>query len=248
MKIRNPFILNLAGWVVATSVRLIFRTLSIESHVSVPVADPRHPNCKSRHLYCVWHESVLQPIGLCTVDNMAGLVSRHQDGGVLAMAMKHLKIRAVRGSSSKGGTRALRELLDVAKDWHIAITPDGPRGPRRKLKDGIIYLASQSGNSVVPMAFACHNAWIVRGNWTDLVIPKPFSKLVAFAGPPLEVPAGLDREGIARYRERLQEEMDLLDERVERALQDSEEPQEYKRRLNLMVRCMKNAPCKPSVI
>ncbi len=213
----------------ARIVRLLFSTISVDYRVSVPTTDPRHPNCDRCYLYSFWHETVLMPIALTNVDNMSGLVSRHQDGGILAMAMKHLKIRAVRGSSSRGGPRALRELLDAAKRWHIAITPDGPRGPRREMKDGIIYLASQSGNPIVPLAFACHNAWTIRGNWTDLAIPKPFSKITTFAGEPLEVPGGLDRSGIERYRKRLQERMDQLDGLAERALNDGHDTLQEKR-------------------
>lgn len=229
MKIRSPRLLNLGGWLIAKFVRLLFSTLTIEAQVALPASDPRYSNSDRCYLYCFWHEFVLMPIALSRVKNMSGLVSRHQDGGLLAMTMKHLRIRAVRGSSSKGGTRALRELLTAAEQWHIAITPDGPRGPRREIKNGIVYLASQSGNPIVPVSFAWENAWVLRGNWTDLVIPKPFSKLHVFTALPITVPGNLDRHGIEVFRDRLQQEMDRLDERAELVLTGSERSPDLKR-------------------
>lgn len=218
MRIRSSWLLNFGGWIAAKLVRLLFRTVKINYQMAEPTSAPRHPGCDRRYLYCFWHEYLLLPIGLASDDYSAGLVSRHQDGGFLTMAMKHLGIRAVRGSSSRGGSRALRELLTVAKEYHISITPDGPRGPRREMKNGIVYLASQCGNPIVTVTFACENAWILRGNWTDLVIPKPFSKVHAIATTPIVVPPDLDREGIEEYQTRLQQELEALDRQVDAIL------------------------------
>ncbi len=217
MKIRSPLLLNMGAWLASRIIRLLFSTVTIECHNDQPATDPRHPDCERMYLYSIWHESIVMPVAMCSIKNMAGLVSRHQDGGILAMTMKRFGIRAVRGSSSKGGTRALRELLTATQNWHITITPDGPRGPRREVKSGIIYLASQSGTPIVCWAFACQNAWVVRGNWTDMVVPKPFSKVNAFVAPPVCVPPNLDRAGIEHYRQRVQRVMEELDQKVARA-------------------------------
>ncbi|HID23916.1 MAG TPA: hypothetical protein EYP14_16165 [Planctomycetaceae bacterium] len=84
------------------------------------------------------------------------------------------------------------------------------------MKPGIIFLASQTGRPIVPMLFACPRAWRIRGNWTDLVIPKPFSTIIGLSGEPVFVPPNLSREEIQRQMDRVQREMDQLADRVAR--------------------------------
>ena len=144
----------------------------------------------------------------------AGLVSQHQDGSYLVEAMQYFHVDAIRGSTSRGGARALRQLLDASGRTHIFITPDGPRGPRRQLKDGIVFLASHTGQTIIPTACACGNAWVIRGSWTDLVIPKPFATVHMLLGTPFVVPADLSRDELECYRDRLQAEMEQLEVRV----------------------------------
>jgi lysophospholipid acyltransferase (LPLAT)-like uncharacterized protein len=143
--------------------------------------------------------------------NMAGLVSGHQDGSYLAEAMKLVHITPVRGSSKRGGSRAMGELLKRAGQYHIAITPDGPRGPRRKMKTGIVFLASHSGRAIIPTACACRRGWRIRGNWTDMMIPWPFTEIYGIGGPPFFVPPGIEREELERYAARLEQEMQRVE-------------------------------------
>ena len=67
--------------------------------------------------------------------------------------------------------------MKTARDHHIVITPDGPRGPRQAMKSGIVYLASRSGREIIPVAHGCSRGWRVKGSWTDMMIPKPFSRV-----------------------------------------------------------------------
>jgi hypothetical protein len=166
---------------------------------------------------------------------MAGLVSPHQDGSYLAEAMRRLGIRSVRGSSKRGASRALRELLDRVRDLHVAITPDGPRGPRRQMKTGIIYLASRSGRIIIPTGYACRRAWRIPGSWTDMQLPKPFTRIHARGGPAFVVPPDLEREELEVYAERLQAEMARQDAIARAAvglpaLSAPEQPEEGRRR------------------
>ena len=90
------------------------------------------------------------------------------------------------------------------------ITPDGPRGPRRKMSVGIAYLASRTGRAVVPTAYSCARCWRIRGSWTDLLIPKPFSKVFLLAADPIEVPAELDSAHLQEQVVLIQAEMNRL--------------------------------------
>jgi lysophospholipid acyltransferase (LPLAT)-like uncharacterized protein len=97
---------------------------------------------------------------------------------------------------------------------HLAITPDGPRGPRRRIQDGAIYLASRSSMSLVPTGFAFENPWRA-GSWDRTALPRPFTRARCIVGPPIDVPEDLDRRQMAEYRGRVQSAMDQVQEQAE---------------------------------
>lgn len=166
-------------------------------------------------LYSIWHDLMLFPIFGKRSNHMATLVSRHEDGSVLATAMQILGIGAVRGSTSRGGATAVRELMNVAKEYHICITPDGPRGPRRKMKSGIVFLASHTGRAIIPTAYAASRWWSIKGRWTDMRIPKPFSKVILLGGDPIRVPPNLSRDQIENYTALVEQQMRHAQETAE---------------------------------
>ncbi|MGH7201736.1 MAG: lysophospholipid acyltransferase family protein, partial [Planctomycetaceae bacterium] len=161
MKIRSPFLTRWAALVAVTAFRLLFATCRCVFRTARPGTSPHDTGSAERYLYCAWHDSLLLPVFARKAPprTAAGLVSRHQDGSFLAEAMKRMGILPVRGSTSRGGAQAVRQMLDVAQERHIVITPDGPRGPRRRLKNGIVFLASHSGRKIIPTAYACTRAW-----------------------------------------------------------------------------------------
>lgn len=220
MKIRSRFLTRAAARLLVMTARALFVTCRRRLRAEVPGISPYDGATAGtgagtqRFLYCVWHDQIVMTVFTGRPRNMAGLVSRHQDGSYLADGMKMVGIEPVRGSTSRGGAQAMRQMLDLARDRHIAITPDGPRGPRRQIKPGIVFLASQTGRAIVPTAYACRRGWRIRGNWTDMLIPRPFTTLYALGGTPLSVPPDLSREQLEQHTARLQSEM----ERLERAL------------------------------
>jgi lysophospholipid acyltransferase (LPLAT)-like uncharacterized protein len=176
------------------------------------------PGDDERSVLSVWHDSLLVPTfaaprGLR--EKTCCLVSQHQDGSYLAYAMAFLGYSTVRGSSRRGGAQAVRQLLDDTVGKHIVITPDGPGGPRRKLKAGVVFVASQLGRQIVPSAYSATRAWRVKGSWTDMLIPKPFSTVYVAMGKPITVPAELPRNELDRYVDLVQQAMDRLNEEIE---------------------------------
>lgn len=217
VRIRSVWLTKFVGWLAAVAMRALFRTVRIESHPEAPGIDCAHPT-DEWHLYALWHDAILIPIAMkarTPGDHVAALVSRHQDGSYLTEFMRHVGIRSVRGSTNHGGDQALRELMRRTADCHVFITPDGPRGPRRELKDGIVFLASRTGRSIIPVASAGSRVWNFRGSWTDLTLPKPFSRAVYVLGPPIFVPRDISRDELQRYRSRVQSEMDRLQEKAD---------------------------------
>ncbi len=210
MKIRNRTLQRFVTWLLVKVVSLLYWTCRKRSRMEAAQISPYADTGDARYLYSIWHDQLTSAIFMYQPLHMSGLVSQHRDGSYVSDTMEMCGVLPVRGSTNRGGSRALRELLDLARDCHVAITPDGPRGPRRKVSEGIVFLASHSGRSIVPIAFGCNRCWRFKGSWTDLMIPKPFSILHGIAGRPLSIPSNLSREQLAQHTAILQDEMDRL--------------------------------------
>lgn len=222
LKIRNPLFIRCVGSLLARLLQLLFRTLRLEIACEAGHINPYEVPGSLRYIYMVWHDSMLVPTFGGKQTYTAALTSRHQDGLFVASAMRTIGMETVRGSTGRGGGVALREMISTAKRKHIVITPDGPRGPRRTVSPGIVYLASRSGLSIVPTASSCVRRWTIKGSWTDLWIPKPFTRTVMIAAAPITVPSDLSREELRPFVEKVQREMD----RVNKIVEDQVHPDE----------------------
>ena len=135
---------------------------------------------------------------------LAALVSASGDGGLLARILEYFKVQPVRGSSSRRGPQALRELTSWARrGFDLAITPDGPRGPCYMVNEGIIAAAQLTGLTIIPVSY--HLGWKIRiKSWDRFQIPLPFSRCDVVYGAPLQVP----REVTPEQREKLRGELE----------------------------------------
>lgn len=230
MRIRSRLLTKLVAWLVCTLVRLLFCTCRSELRGDVPNTHPYCPPGSSRYLFSLWHDQLLLTVFARQTYQIACLVSRHQDASYLAEAMKILGIRPVRGSTRRSGARALRELIRVTQDLHVGITPDGPCGPRRKMKPGIIFLASQTGRAIVPTATVCKRSWSFEGRWTNMTVPKPFTTIYLRTGTPVEIPRGLSSDEFPAYARKLEAEMERLEQEMLATAAGNEWPQPISRK------------------
>lgn len=222
MKIRSRALNLVLSWTATLLLRLLFLTVRIRHiHVAPDGTPYRRPQGSVRYTFSMWHDQIVMAVFSQRTWNLAGLISQHRDGGYLADSVRLAGIQPVRGSTSRGGMEAVREILSLP-DLHLAMTPDGPRGPRRQMKDGILFIASRSERPLVPAGMATGNAWHVRGSWTDLTIPKPFSTAVMIAGTPVVVPQDLERDQMPAWSAALTAEMQRLDHIAERILSGDE--------------------------
>ena len=230
MRIRSRLLTKLAGWLVAVLFRALSRTLRLRGLMEADFTDCS-VETRRGYIYALWHDAILIPLARQALErpNVAALVSRHQDGAYLAEFMHYIGIHSIRGSTARGGDQALRELMRLGDDWHIFITPDGPRGPHHVIKSGLVYLASRTGRPIVPMVSHFAGAWHIRGKWTGLLIPKPFSRGCYLFGEPLSVPPHLSRDEIEFHRSRVQAEMDRLEQKLARIVVGEEPPAGYLR-------------------
>jgi hypothetical protein len=135
-------------------------------------------------IYAFWHGQLLGLEYLYRGRRIHVLSSWHRDGEISARVMAGLGFGVVRGSTSRGSARGLLGMLAKAREgYDLAITPDGPRGPARKVKQGIFFLSEKSGSPIVPIGVAAHPAKRLS-SWDRFIVPMPFSRVgVAFGEP-----------------------------------------------------------------
>ena len=180
-----------------------------------PAIDPVFPECRGQKIYIFWHEYILFPLYLRGHCNLAMLLSRHRDAEILSYAAHHLGFEFVRGSTNRGGVAAIRELLAKSRDTHLTITPDGPRGPRRQLAPGCVYLASKLGLPLVAMGFGYDRPWRVPGTWDQFAVPRPDSRARAVVSGEVFIPPNLDRDGLEHFRLQAEQLLNDLSEEAE---------------------------------
>lgn len=181
-------------------VRAWLRTVRAKVFSTDRRVHPADPGVQ-RFIYIFWHESLLAPAKIKAKARV--MVSQSADGELIARVCAHLGIGVVRGSTTRGGAAGLLELLRDGNNAHLALTPDGPRGPRRRLQPGVVFLASHSGLPIVPVGVGFTRAWRA-GSWDRFVIPRPFSTMTGVLGAPIVVPPRLDSHGLEDYRARVE--------------------------------------------
>jgi len=142
------------------------------------------------HVFLLWHEVLLPLLWHHREQDIAIVVSENRDGQYLADFARALGYRAVRGSSSRGAARALLGAVrELQAGRAVAFTPDGPRGPRRELKPGVVAAAQRGGAVVVPIHARTDRAWRLN-SWDRFLIPKPGARITVTYGRPFEVEPG----------------------------------------------------------
>lgn len=199
MKIRHPVLVKACGLAGAVVLRSWMSSLRFRLVCLGQDVDPYAPAVAARYIYSIWHENLLFPVYFYRRSGMRYLISRHADGQVLAELARHLRVPLVRGSTARGGVAAVRRIMREGGRRHLAVTTDGPRGPRRRVQPGVIYLAANTGMPVVPTGIAYQRPWRLR-TWDRMALPRPGTLVTAVAGEPVRVPAFAGRRRLEEYR------------------------------------------------
>lgn len=215
MRIKNPKTITAVTWVVTQVLRVVYWTCKTSIIEKENSEHPYKETDDRRYLYCVWHDHAAMSSFISQPQNASALTSRHTDGTYIANLLRFRNIKAIRGSSNRGGALALRQLMKEAEKHHVVITPDGPQGPRRKIKHGILFLASHSGRTIIPTTFACSRYWLVKAKWTDMMVPKPFAKIICFAGTPISIPENVTEEQREYFEQEITSQMHQLEREAE---------------------------------
>jgi len=200
MKLSNPKINRAGGWLLSQTLDLWMRSLSCRYTCYEDGCDPASSDFQGPAIFLLWHEYIPFPFYMRPRCKMALLVSQHGDAELLSQAAAFRGFDTVRGSSTRGGAMAIKQLLSSDNETNLCITPDGPRGPRRKLALGCIFLASRLGLPMVPLGFGYHKPWRYRRAWDQFAIPRPGSRARAVVGPKIIVPPDIEREDLEQWR------------------------------------------------
>lgn len=135
------------------------------------------------------------------------LISQHRDGRIIAKAVDILGVKSIAGSSTRGGREAVFSLLKTLREGgHIAVTPDGPKGPIYVVKLGVVSIARKSGAKIYPCAVGFDRFWELK-SWDRMRVPKPFSRAVHVMLEPIIIPSDCSPNELESYRAQLEREI-----------------------------------------
>jgi lysophospholipid acyltransferase (LPLAT)-like uncharacterized protein len=204
--------LFLVSWIGFLAVRLIGPTLRWRVHIEEggPESERMNPSIK-----VFWHRCVFPATWWYRHRGIAVMTSSSFDGEYIARIIEKFGFAAVRGSSSRGGVRALLGMHKVLEqDLSVAFTIDGPRGPAYVAKPGPVLLARNTGVPIYCFHIALEKAWIFS-SWDRFMVPKPFSRAVLWVGRLIRVPRELSSDELQQYHAEMQATLDRIREGAE---------------------------------
>jgi len=200
MKIQHPLLIKGVGIAGAWGVRKLVGTTRFHFRYDDPALNPEVARREGkRYIYAFFHEVMLFPAYYWAWPEMQILISDHRDGELITQVVKRLGFGVVRGSTTRGGARALREMTSRVDRGHLCVTPDGPRGPRRHVHQGLAYLASRTGLPIVGAGMAFREPWRAK-SWDRFAVPRPFQVAACVTPKAVFVPPDADRDTIEECR------------------------------------------------
>ncbi len=201
-------------------IRFLFSTMSIKE---IPDGYSQNLERQGKHaIYAFWHAHMLLPAYVGRQRNVKVLISQHRDGEYIAQIVQKLGYSVARGSTTRGGAKALLKMIKKIKEESIslAITPDGPKGPRFIVQSGAILLGQKTQYPIIPVMIYLAKYWELP-SWDRFCIPKPFSKARIFYGDPIMVPPRLEKSDVEEYRVSLERALVKLGNEAERMVDDT---------------------------
>ena len=217
MKIKSPLLWKTLGLLGSTLIRNWMGTIDFKVAYYDASFDPAFKEPGRNFVVMFWHEHILGPLYMRGNTGITMLLSKHDDTRIVAEVGSLFGFGFVRGSSYRGGASAIRDMKALGNDPKtraIAIVPDGPRGPYRKMSPGAIYIASKLGWPILLLAFGYDRPWRMN-SWDRFVIPRPFSRGRVILSAPIAIPPDLDKETLERYRNRLETSLTHLTDEAE---------------------------------
>ncbi len=188
------------GTLLAFGIRAWMRTLDSRIACYEPKMDPAVASFEGPAIFVIWHEYLALPPCNRRGCDVTMLLSQHRDAHWLTEVISQFGFKTVRGSTSRGGVQAILQIRRNNRGTSLVITPDGPRGPRRELSSGCVFLAGLLGIPIVPLGCGFDSPWRNTGAWDKFAIPRPSSRARIVLGPAIRVPRKLSKDEIEDYR------------------------------------------------
>lgn len=168
-------------------------------------------------IYALWHGRLLLGALAHRPRPTAALISRHADGEIIARIVARHGVTAARGSSTRGGVEGFEEMVRLARAGfrELAVTPDGPKGPRHRARAGAVRLAAVTGYALVPSSVSVRPGRFFR-SWDRFLLPFPLSRLEVVYGEPMTIPPDADAAALESWRERLEAAMTSVEAEADR--------------------------------
>ena len=161
-------------------------------------------------IFCLWHDRIFAGTYFLRDRGIVVITSQSRDGEYIARFLKRFGFGTIRGSSTRGGVRALVEMIRcMRRGLSMAFTVDGPRGPRYEAKKGAVLLAKKTGNPMIPFSVECARFWTVS-SWDRMQIPKPLTRARFLVAPPIYVQSGADEATAEEKRGELQRSLEAI--------------------------------------
>ncbi len=218
---KDTFKLNISASLITLLARIWFGTVRVKI-INQEVYDQYFKGTRSGHVVAgSWHRhSIFLFYFFRNLGSRAIMISKSMDGELTARIAQRLGYTPVRGSSSKGGGKALHAMMDFLNssgEKRLCGTPvDGPRGPHRKMKKGMLALAKETGAFFIPMTCSGNRVLTLHKAWDKTILPKPFSKVVVDFGEPVFIPKDVTDEGFENIRQDLEIKLNQLTDKADR--------------------------------
>ncbi len=200
--------LKIAPFILAIIIKILRRTMRIKfkrKEIMLEMIRNKQP-----FIFTFWHQRlIMMPYGY-TGKNIHVLISMHRDGLMTSNTLKYFGVKSVQGSSTRGGAEGLRKIVKVTKTGaDLGFTPDGPKGPARKVKPGVIQTARLTGYPILPVSYGSSRKHVLR-TWDKMQLPKFFSKGVFVYGEPFYIDRKITKNEIDSKAEELEDILNKL--------------------------------------
>jgi lysophospholipid acyltransferase (LPLAT)-like uncharacterized protein len=207
---------NVAPQIAHGYIRLLHATMRIDARGADALAAARRN--PGKYILCFWHSRfVLMPY-CYPGPRIVVLSSNHRDAEALVRILRKFGIEQARGSTTSGGATGMRQILRKVKDGcDVGLTPDGPKGPRRRVQPGVVAVAKLTGLPIIPVTFSAARARRLK-TWDGTLLPKFFSRGLFVYGRPIVVPRGASASAEEAKRQELEAELDRITDEADDAM------------------------------
>lgn len=213
--LHNDGIRSILCFLISLYMRLVYHTSKweiINAHIL-----NKYERDSNAALFMFWHGRLFVMPHICqNSSRFSVIISRHVDGELIARTMGYFGLGVIRGSSDRGGNQVIREVIKTLRSGkHVAITPDGPRGPRMCINSNVVAIAKMTGAPIVPVTFSAANGRIFQ-SWDRFLLPKPFGKGVVICGQATFIPKDATPEELNDAKRALEEELNTMSHKADK--------------------------------